>query len=132
MKPSSNNQPKADRFTLGKAFGCAWHGICDTAKERNFRIELGAMVVCIALGLFFCISLSEWLVVILCFGLVLGGECFNTALEAIVDLASPEYHDLARIAKDAAAGGVLLFSIASFVIGVIIFFPRILSLLGVG
>lgn len=130
MKPSSKDSKQEGHFSLAQAFGCAWHGICDTAKERNFRIELGMMGICIILGLFFGISLVEWLVVILCFGLVLGGECFNTALEALVDLVSPDYHELARVAKDAAAGAVLLFSIASFVIGFCIFFPRILHLWG--
>lgn len=121
---------KNTKFTLFQAFSYAWRGICDTAKERNFRIELCFMVLCIILGLFFSISLIEWLIVLICFGLVLGGECFNTALEAIVDLVSPEYNELARIAKDAAAGGVLLFSIASLFVGIIMFLPRILSLLG--
>lgn len=121
---------KNTKFTLFQAFLCAWQGICDTAKERNFRIELCFMVLCIILGFYFSISLIEWLIVLICFGLVLGGECFNTALEAIVDLASPEYNELARIAKDAAAGGVLLFSIASLFVGIIMFLPRILSLLG--
>lgn len=121
---------KNTKFTLFQAFSCAWQGICDTAKERNFRIELCFMVLCIILGFYFSISLIEWLIVLICFGLVLGGECFNTALEAIVDLASPEYNELARIAKDAAAGGVLLFSIASLFVGIIMFLPRILSLLG--
>ena len=51
--------------------------------------------------------------------------------EAIVDLASPEFHELARIAKDAAAGGVFICSIASFVIGFIIFFPRIMDMFGI-
>lgn len=72
----------------------------------------------------------EWLVVVVCFGLVLGGECINSSIEAIVDLASPDYHELARKSKDAAAGGVLLFSLASLVVGLIIFVPRILALLG--
>ena len=121
---------KNTKFTLFQAFSCAWRGICDTAKERNFRIELCFMVLCIILGLFFSISLIEWLIVLICFGLVLGGECCNTALEAIVDLVSPKYNELARIAKDAAAGGVLLFSIASLFVGIIMFLPRILSLLG--
>ena len=88
------------------------------------------MVVCIALGFFFGISMFEWLVVVVCFGLVLGGECINSSIEAIVDLASPDYHELARKSKDAAAGGVLLFSLASLVVGLIIFVPRILALLG--
>lgn len=128
MKPTSPNKQTQNHFSLQQAFICAWQGIGDSAKERNFRIELCFMILCIVLGFVFSISSVEWIVVILCFGLVLGGECFNTALEAIVDLASPQYHELARIAKDAAAGGVFLFSIASFVIGVIIFLPRILQL----
>lgn len=116
-------------FSLFDAFLCACHGIQDTAKERNFRIELCFMVLCIVLGFAFGISILEWLTVIVCFGLVLGGECFNTSIEAIVDLVSPDYHELARIAKDAAAGAVMLFSIASFIVGAIIFLPRILTVL---
>ena len=129
MKPTSPNKQTQNHFSLQHAFSCAWQGIGDSAKERNFRIELCFMILCIVFGFVFSISSVEWIVVILCFGLVLGGECFNTALEAVVDLASPQYHELARIAKDAAAGGVFLFSIASFVIGVIIFLPRILQLI---
>lgn len=118
-------------FSLFSAFKCAAQGIIDTAHERNFHIELCFMVLSIVLGFVFCISTFEWLVVVICFGLVLGGECINSSIEAIVDLASPEYHELARKSKDAAAGGVLLFSIASFVVGLIIFAPRILSLFGI-
>ncbi len=117
-------------FSLAAAFRCALQGIFDTAHERNFHIECCFMVLCIVLGFAFAISTVEWLIVVLCLGLVLGGECFNSSVEAVVDLVSPEFHELARKAKDAAAGGVLLFSIASFVIGAIIFLPRILTLLG--
>ena len=88
------------------------------------------MVLCVVLGLCFAIEPIEWAACVVCCGLVLGGECFNCALEAVVDLASPERCELARVAKDAAAGGVLLFSIASFVVGVIVFAPRILSAFG--
>ena len=118
------------KFLLLQAFKCAFEGIFATAKERNFKIELCFMTLAIVLGLVFSISFLEWLCVIICFGLVLGGEVINSAIEAVVDLASPEYHELAKKAKDCAAGGVLLFSIASFVIGCLIFIPRILSLLG--
>ena len=116
-------------FSLVSAFRCALQGILDTSHERNFHIELCFMVLCIVLGFAFGISTTEWLVVVVCFGLVLGGECINSSIEAVVDLASPEFHELARKAKDAAAGGVLLFSLASFVIGLIIFVPRILGML---
>ena len=116
-------------FSLASAFRCAFQGILDTSHERNFHIELCFMVLCIVLGFVFGISTTEWLVVVVCFGMVLGGECINSSIEAVVDLASPESHELARKAKDAAAGGVLLFSVASFVIGLIIFVPRILGML---
>lgn len=116
-------------FSLASAFRCALQGILDTSHERNFHIELCFMVLCIILGFAFGISVTEWLVVVVCFGMVLGGECINSSVEAVVDLASPEFHELARKAKDAAAGGVLLFSVASFVVGVIIFVPRILGML---
>ena len=118
------------KFSLLQAFKCAFEGIFATAKERNFKIELCFMTLAIVLGLVFSISFLEWLCVIICFGLVLGGEVTNSAIESVVDLASPEYHELAKKAKDCAAGGVLLFSIASFVIGCRIFIPRNLSLLG--
>ena len=118
------------KFSLLQAFKCAFEGIFATAKERNFKIELCFMTLAIVLGLVFSISFLEWLCVIICFGLVLGGEVINSAIEAVVDLASPEYHELAKKAKDCAAGGVLLFSIASFIIGCLIFIPCILSLLG--
>ena len=117
-------------FSLFAAFRAAAQGIADTSHERNFHIEFVFMILCIVLGLFFSISMVEWLVVVVCFGLVLGGECINSSIEAIVDLASPEYHELARKSKDAAAGGVLLFSLASFVVGMIIFVPRILAFFG--
>lgn len=117
-------------FSLSAAFRCAFHGIVDTSHERNFHIELCFMALCIVLGFAFGISAFEWIVVVACFGLVLGGECINSSVEAVVDLASPESHELARKAKDAAAGGVLLFSAASFVIGVVIFAPRIMGLVG--
>lgn len=116
-------------FSLASAFRCALQGILDTSHERNFHIELCFMVLCIILGFAFGISVTEWLVVVVCFGMVLGGECINSSIEAVVDLASPEFHELARKAKDAAAGGVLLFSVASFVVGLIIFVPRILGML---
>lgn len=117
-------------FSLAAAFRCAARGIADSSRERNFRIELAFMAACVVLGFAFSIDSIEWVACLMCCGLVLGGECFNCAIEAVVDLASPERCELARVAKDAAAGGVLLFSIASFLVGVIVFAPRILQALG--
>lgn len=121
-----------ERISLGRAFVCAFSGIGHAfAEGRNFKIECAVGALAIILGFVFSNSISEWLAVIICIGLVLGAECANTALEALVDLVSPEYHDLARIAKDCAAGAVLIFSVAALIVGVVLYAPPILALLGV-
>jgi diacylglycerol kinase len=111
-----------------ESFRHALEGVTTTARERNFRVQLAAGAAAVALGAFFRISPGEWIAVALCIGLVLGGECANTALEAAVDLASPGRHPLAKRAKDAAAGAVLLFSLASAAVGAIVFLPRLAAL----
>ncbi|MBQ3809988.1 MAG: diacylglycerol kinase family protein [Kiritimatiellae bacterium] len=122
MKPDSSPNGFLESFRH------ALDGIGATARGRNFRVQLAAGAAAVALGAFFRISAGEWIAVALCIGLVLGGECANTALEAAVDLASPGQHPLAKRAKDAAAGAVLLFSLAAAVIGAVVFLPRFLAL----
>ena len=70
-------------------------------------------------------------VLALAIGLVLVGEAFNTALEAVVDLASPSRHPLAKVAKDVAAAGVLLAAATAALVGLLILGPRLLALLAV-
>ena len=111
-----------------ESFRHALEGVAATARGRNFRVQLAAGAATVALGAFFRSSPGEWTAVALCIGLVLGSECANTALEAAVDLASPGRHPLAKRAKDAAAGAVLLFSLASAVVGAIIYLPRLTAL----
>ena len=122
-------KPDGLKNGFAESFRHAFEGIGATAHGRNFRVQLAAGIAAIAAGFLLQISPDEWIAVGLCIGLVLGGECANTALEAVVDLASPERHPLAKRAKDAAAGAVLLFSLASAVIGAIIFLPRLFGLL---
>ena len=122
--------PDGSKNPLGRAFACAFAGIRDASKGRNFRIECGIGVIAILLGFAFRVNQAEWLAIIICIGVVLGLECANTALEAVVDLASPGYHELARRAKDCAAGAVLIASIASFVVAIIVFAPRIIGFFG--
>ena len=116
--------------SLGSAFKNAWAGIAQAARGRNFKIELGFGVVAVVLGVALRIDFAEWAVVCLCIGVVLGGECANTALEALVDLVSPEYHDLARIAKDCAAGAVFITSIASLFVAAFVYLPKMLHVIG--
>lgn len=112
-----------------KSLGYAISGIIQCIqKERNIKIHLVFMFLVIICGFLFQLSITEWLVCILLFGLVISLELINTAIEAVVDLCTQEYHPLAKIAKDTAAGAVLISAIASVVIGLIIFVPKILSL----
>lgn len=118
-------------FTLAQAFACAANGIRIASRERNFRIELCFLVLCVVLGFVFAISPVEWALCFVCFGLVLGGEALNTAIEAVVDLVSPGYHELAGIAKDCAAGATYLFALSALAVGIIIFAPKILLMIGI-
>ncbi len=98
--------------------------------QTNARIHAGATLIVIASGFSFGISRGEWCAVITAIALVWTVEGVNTAIEAVVDLASPELHPLAGRAKDVAAGAVLLAAVASVVIGLLVFVPHLLSLLG--
>ncbi len=110
------------------SFRHALDGIRATARGRNFRVQAALGAAAVALGAALRIRPGEWIAVALCIGLVLGGECANTAIESAIDLACPRKHPLAKLAKDAAAGCVLLFSLASAIVGAIIFLPRIIGL----
>ncbi|MEG9297242.1 diacylglycerol kinase family protein [Mangrovibacillus sp. Mu-81] len=113
---------------LKKSFGHAWQGIRSVwSSEQNFRIHTAAAVIAAALGVFLSISAFEWIILVtLIFGM-LALETMNTAIEKAVDLVTPEYHPLAKASKDLASAAVLLFAIGSFIIGCIIFIPKILS-----
>ncbi len=109
---------------LIKSFGYAFVGIVTATKQQNMRIHLISAIVVIVAALLTGISTIEWIVLIIVMALVIGMEMVNTAIEAIVDLVTPHYHPLAKVAKDVAAGAVLIFAIASVIIGCIIFIPK--------
>ena len=108
---------------LYKSFGHAFQGIFATVKkERNIKIHLTAMSLVIIVGALLGLSVTEWCICILLFGLVISLELVNTAVEAVVDLATD------KLAKDAAAGAVLVSAMAAAVIGLIIFIPKLVAL----
>lgn len=111
-----------------KSFGYAFKGIASLLKkEHNAWIHCLAIVVVTSLGFYFHITPTEWCIVLLCFGMVLAAEGFNTAIERLVDLVSPERHPVAGDVKDVAAGAVLICAIAAAIIGCIIFLPYLLN-----
>ena len=110
---------------LYKSFGFAFEGIFGVVKkERNMQIHCCMMVLVILAGLFFQISAVEWCICFVLFGLIMSLELVNTAVESVVDLVTEERRPLAKLAKDAAAGAVLIASIMAAVAGLIIFLPK--------
>ena len=111
------------------SFTCAVHGMVYTLRtQRNAWIELAAAaVVCVA-GIWLGIEPVEWAILGLTVCTILALEAVNSAIEAVVDLVSPDYHELARTAKDAAAGAMVFAVIGSLLVAVAIFGPRLWAL----
>ena len=107
-----------------RSFGYAWKGIrCCIGKEQNLSFHLIATAVVVIAGFVLGITHMEWMIIILCIGVVIAAELFNTAIEKLVDLVSPERHPVAGQVKDIAAGAVLICAVAAAIIGLIIFIP---------
>lgn len=122
MMKKKKNDSFLSRFFKG--FLHAFEGIFYTFKtQNNFRFHSIIALLVIGLAFYFKVTNTEWLILLLVIALVLSAELFNTALESITDLVSPEYHRLAKITKDTAAGAVLVLAIASIAIGLLIFWP---------
>ena len=123
---------KEKRFSLKKrlsSFKYAFQGIGYLFRnEHNAWIHLFIAVCVIIAGFLLHISPSEWADIIFSIGMVLAAEAFNTAIEALSDIISPDYKRLIRRAKDVAAGGVLLAAMAAVTIGLIIFVPKLVAL----
>ena len=94
------------------------------------KIHCMAMVLVIAAGIILKLSITEWCICLVLFGVILALELVNTAIEAVVDLVTEEYRPLAKLAKDTAAGAVLIVSIMAAGTGILIFLPKVLRLVG--
>lgn len=117
--------------TLLDSFKYAGEGVLYVIRtQRNFRIHMLASLAVFALGLWLQLSFQSWAILVLVVDFVLVMEMVNTAAETLVDLASPEYHPLAKQVKDLAAGAVLLVAVASVFVGLLILGPPLLARLG--
>lgn len=107
-----------------RSFGYAWKGIRScVGKEQNLSFHLITTVWVVTAGWCFCITRGEWIAIVLCIGMVIAAELFNSAIERLVDLVSPQRHPMAGLVKDIAAGAVLVCALAAIVVGLIIFIP---------
>ena len=117
---------KAHRESLWRSFRCAGRGLSRAfLRERNLRIQAGIGALVVGAGLTLGLSANEWALVLLTIAAVIGAEMFNSAIEAIVDLVSPENDELASLAKDIAAGATLVVAVASALVGIFVFGHKI-------
>lgn len=111
---------------LIKSFGYAFSGAGYAfGTQLNFKIHCIALLCVLALGWYLNISAQEWLWIVGVSGMVIVAELFNTAIEVLVDLVSPNYHEKAKIVKDVAAAAVLIAAFVAVIVGLIIFFPKL-------
>lgn len=114
-----------------RSFGHAFAGIGHSLRtQANLRIHLVATVCVIITGLLLQISTIEWAILTVTIMIVMSAELFNTSIEAMIDRVGSEPHPLSKIAKDTAAGAVLIGAIGSVIVGLLIFGPRLLALIG--
>ncbi len=114
-----------------KSFKHALSGILYCFKyEHNMIIIAICTVIVVIMGLDFNISHSDWLFIIFICGAIAACEMINSAVEAIVDLITTDYHELAKIAKDTASAATLFLCIVALVGGLVIFLPKIMMVIG--
>ena len=114
---------------LIKSFAFALNGIkACFSKEPNFKIHTGIAIGVVASGIFFQISLTEWVLMLICMGFVLCMEMINTAIEQLCNIVYNQPHPGIKIIKDISAGAVLVSAIVAAICGVIVFIPKIFLL----
>ena len=96
-------------------------------NEQNLVVDVGVALL-IIFGFIFRVSTMEWAILVLTIGLVISCELINTAIEAVVDLVTEDYHPLAKVAKDTSAAAVFIFAIVAVIVGIIIFLPKIINI----
>ncbi len=120
MKGKSSFHPKR----LLSSFRFAGNGLRLALCEPNMRVHIAAGIFISAAGFIFDLTRMEWCVLLLTITGVISLEMVNTAIEKTVDLVTEEYKPLAKMAKDLAAGAVLIFAIAAIIIGGLLFIPK--------
>lgn len=130
MSNKKSNNKDVNEFKNPTFFNAMKNAIrgCSLAikNERNIKIQIVAAIIATIMGFMFRISSVEWLVLVLTIFFVIVTECLNTAVEKTVDMITNKYSESAKNVKDISAGAVLFSAIASVIVGLIIFLPKIL------
>lgn len=131
VKSKEKNSIKLDKKRLSNSFKYAFSGIISAYKdEQNLRIHTVIAILVLIFGVFLKLSRFEFIICLILIGLVLMTEFINTSIENLVDLVTLEKNPYAKIAKDTAAAGVLIFAMMSSIIGLLIFIPKIIDFIG--
>ena len=121
--------PKQEYKRLINSFKYAIEGIISSFRtERNMKIHVLAMIIVIILSFVLKLDKTEWCFIIIAIISVISAELFNTAIETVVDMVSPERNSKAKLAKDIAAGAVLVVAMGAAIMGVMIFGPKIINI----
>ena len=105
-----------------RSFSYAFEGVVALFRyENNARFHLIAAFGVVLLGIVLGLERFEWALVAIVIGAVWAAEAFNTAIEKLCDLVSPDYHPQIKAAKDLAAAGVMITSVVAVVVGAIVF-----------
>lgn len=122
--------PKQEYKKIINSFKYAIEGLVSSFKtERNMKIHIMAMIIVIALGIFMKLNKIEWCIITIAIVMVISAELFNTAIETVVDMVSSQKNPQAKLVKDIAAAAVLVLAIGAAVIGIIIFGPKIVTII---
>jgi diacylglycerol kinase (ATP) len=121
-----NNNRKFSIEARLRSFVYAFHGLANAFRhEPNIRIHSVAAIAAITLGFILHISANEWLAVIIVIAGVIASEIFNSAIEGLTDLLSPEISKKAGVIKDMAAGAVSIAALGALIVGLLIFLPKV-------
>jgi diacylglycerol kinase (ATP) len=119
--------PRRAGLEFLRSFSFAGQGVWHSVRtQRNLRVHAAAAAAAVIAGIVLRIGPVQWACVALAIGMVLVAEIFNTVVEAMIDLQTQQFHPLAKIAKDAAAGAVLIASVAAIGVAIAVFVPRLL------
>jgi len=129
--PSTKATGRPIKGTIWASFRHAWHGLVYTLQcERNARVHVVVAILVIILSAWVGLSTVEWGLITVAIAFVFTGEMLNTVIEVVVDMITPEYHPMAKRAKDIAAGAILVSAFAAAAIGFAILGPHLLAKLG--
>lgn len=115
-----------------KSFSYSWDGLKYALQnEQSVSVMIIITFIAVTLGLILQITVVEWFFILFVIGVVLATELINTSIEATIDLLSPDFHPLAKVAKDTASAAVFIYSIVSAILAGLIFIPKIIKLIEV-